>query len=122
MKPWRKISRTFSSRNELGIGLPIFTRSSSVPVSGARVIERSPEAWRASSTPSVTAGMRIEETEVRKPSTLASRRICSMSGWSPTAVATKPSWLVTGRARSSDARMYSVGCQRKRPMPKVAQQ
>ena len=86
------------------------------------MIERSPEAWRASSTPSVTAGMRIEETEVRKPSWLASRRICSMSGWSPTAVATKPSWSVTGRARSSEARMYSVGCQRKRPMPKVAQQ
>ena len=62
------------------------------------------------------------ETEVRKPSPLASRRIFSMSGWSPTAVATKPSWLVTGRARSSEARMYSVGCQRKRPMPKLAQQ
>jgi hypothetical protein len=116
------MSSIFSSRNALVMGLPIFARRLSEPVSGASVIERSPDPWSARSTGSVTAGMRIDDTEVRKPMRRDSSRMRSISGWSPTAVARKPSWSVTRRARSSEPRMKSAGCQRKVPMPKVAQQ
>ena len=72
--------------------------------------------------PPTGVNWRIDDTAVRNPSRLPSARIFSISGWSPTAVATKPSWSVTARARSIAARMNSVGCQRNLPMPKVAQQ
>ena len=106
----------------MGIGLPILTRSSSVPVSGASVIERSPEAWSARSTPSVTAGMRIDDTAVRKPSRSRVAQDALDVGMVADRGGDEAELVGDRRARSSEPRMYSVGCQRNWPMPKVAQQ